>query len=147
MKVPFLIGRVLLGGFFLYNGVNHFQRRRALAQYAGAKHVPAPDLGVALSGALLLVGGTSILLGLKPKIGTAAIFAFLAAVSPVMHDFWNAEDAGQRHNDMIHFSKNMALLGASLALMGVEEPWPLSVPVDQPSAPARVLQFARKLAA
>jgi hypothetical protein len=28
---------------------------------------------------------------------------------------------------MIHFSKNMALLGAALALMSVEEPWPASL--------------------
>jgi hypothetical protein len=32
-------------------------------------------------------------------------------------------------NDMIHFMKNMAMLGAAIALMGVEEPWPASVPV------------------
>jgi hypothetical protein len=30
---------------------------------------------------------------------------------------------------MIHFSKNMALLGAAIALMGVDEPWPASVPL------------------
>jgi hypothetical protein len=43
-----------------------------------------------------------------------------------MHDFWNQEPA-QQTNDMIHFSKNMALLGAALALMGVPEPWPASL--------------------
>ncbi len=32
---------------------------------------------------------------------------------------------------MINFSKNMALLGGALALMGVEEPWPASVPVGR----------------
>jgi uncharacterized membrane protein YphA (DoxX/SURF4 family) len=102
---------------------------------------------VALSGAVLLIGGTSILLGIKPKIGTAAILAFLAGVSPTMHDFWHADDPAQRHNDMIQFSKNMALLGAALALLGVEEPWPASVPVAQPSRTERVLHFARRLAA
>ena len=30
---------------------------------------------------------------------------------------------------MINFSKNMALLGAAIALMGMEEPWPASVPL------------------
>jgi hypothetical protein len=42
------------------------------------------------------------------------------------------EDPQQRMNDMVNFSKNMALLGAGLALMAVEEPWPASVPVAQP---------------
>ncbi len=121
MRIAFLLGRILFGGFFLYNGINHFKQRQALSQYAGAKKVPAPDVAVILSGALLLAGGGSLLLGVKPKYGALAIAAFLAAVSPAIHDFWRAEDPGQRVNDQAHFGKNMALLGAALALMGAEE--------------------------
>jgi putative oxidoreductase len=39
----------------------------------------------------------------------------------VMHDFWKAQDPEKRQQEMINFSKNMALLGGSLALMGVED--------------------------
>jgi putative oxidoreductase len=88
-----------------------------------------PDQAVTAATALLLLGGASILLGAKPKIGTAAVIAFLAAVSPMMHDFWTQQDPSQRQNDMVHFSKNMALLGAAIALMGINEPWPASVPL------------------
>ena len=147
MKAPFLIGRAIFGGFFLYNGINHFRNRETLSQYAGAKNVPAPDIAVAASGAMLILGGTSILLGVKPKLGAAAIIGFLAGVSPMMHDFWRAEDPNQRMNDMIHFSKNVAMLGAAAALMGVEEPWPASVPIAQPSRLQRVKKTARKLLA
>lgn len=113
------------GGFFLYNAINHFKQQHAMAQYAAAKDVPMPQQAIVASGVLLAVGGASIILGVKPKLGAAALVAFLAAVSPTMHDFWNQE-AGQQTNDMIHFSKNMALLGAALALMGLPEPWPVS---------------------
>ena len=74
----------------------------------------------------MTVGGSSIILGLKPRLGTLAILGFLASASPMMHDFWSAEDPQQRQNEMIHFSKNIALLGAALALAGIEE-WPASV--------------------
>jgi uncharacterized membrane protein YphA (DoxX/SURF4 family) len=121
MKLAYLLGRILFGGYFLYNGINHFKQRQALSQYAGSKKVPSPDVAVALSGALLLAGGGSLLLGVKPKYGALAIVAFLAAASPVMHDFWRAEDPTQRMNDQINFTKNMALLGAALAFMGAEE--------------------------
>jgi uncharacterized membrane protein YphA (DoxX/SURF4 family) len=134
MKVPFLIGRLIFGGFFIYNGINHFRERRTLAQYAGAKKVPMPDVAVTATGAAMLAGGTSILLGIKPKWGALAIMGFLAGVSPLMHDFWKAEDPNQRMNDMVNFGKNMALLGAALALMSVEEPWPASVPLTQPES-------------
>jgi len=132
MKIPFLLGRIVFGGFFLYNGIHHFLERRSLAQYARAKNVPAAHVAVPVTGAALVVGGASILLGIKPRLGALAIIGFLAGVSPAMHNFWKIEDPNQRMNDMINFSKNLALLGAALALMSVKEPWPASVPVAQP---------------
>ena len=147
MKALFLLGRFIFGGFFLYSGIHHFQERKAMAQYVSAKDVPAPELAVTGSGALLLLGGASILLGVKPKIGTLAILAFLAGVSPVMHDFWRAEDPERRQNDMIHFMKNMAMLGAVLSLMGMEEPWPVSVPIGQPNRLELIKRYVRHVAA
>jgi putative oxidoreductase len=144
MKVPFLIGRLLFGGFFLYNGIHHFIERKTLSQYADAKGVPKPNAAVAVTGGLLIVGGTSILLGIKPKLGAAAIIGFLAGVSPLMHDFWRAEDPNQRQNDMINFAKNLALLGGATALMAVEEPWPASVPGPQPGTRERIRRIAKR---
>ena len=67
MKLPFLLGRLAFGGFFLYNGINHLRNRKALAQYAGAKNIPAADIAVPATGALLLFGAASLLLGIKPR--------------------------------------------------------------------------------
>src|SRR5438045_5221664 len=62
MKAPFLLGRLIFGGFFIYNGINHFKQRKELAQYAGAKKVPLPDAAVTATGAAMILGGASILL-------------------------------------------------------------------------------------
>src|SRR5262249_54063824 len=137
MKIPFLIGRLVFGGFFLYNGINHLKERKALTAYAQSKNVPMAEVAVTATGLVLIGGGTSILLGGKPKLGVAAIAGFLAVVSPIMHNFWKAEDPLQRMNDMTNFGKNVALLGAALALMGVDEPWPASVPISQREIEAR----------
>ena len=69
MKAPFLLGRLIFGGFFLYNGINHFKERRNMVKYVDQKNVLAPELAVTGTGLALIVGGSSILLGLKPKIG------------------------------------------------------------------------------
>lgn len=147
MKVTFLLGRLVFGGFFIYSGIHHFTKRKTMAQYAGTKNVPAPDIAVLATGAALTLGGASILLGIKPKLGAAAVAGFLAGVSPIMHDFWHGEDHQRRQAEMVHFTKNMALLGASLALMGVEEPWSASVPVGKPSRLQGIRRVARSLAA
>lgn len=147
MKAPFLLGRLLFGGFFLYNGINHLKQRKNLAMYAQSKGVPKPEIAVAISAVPLLIGGTSLLLGIKPKLGALAILGFLAGVSPVMHDFWRNEDPNERMNNMINFMKNLALAGGALALMGIEEPWEASVPVAQPSLVDRMRIISRRIAA
>jgi putative oxidoreductase len=85
-----------LAASLLYNGINHFKQGRTLVKYVIEKKVLAPQLAVTASGVVLVLGGASILLGIKPKFGTAVVAGFLAAVSPIMHDFWHMNDPGQR---------------------------------------------------
>ena len=122
MKASYLLGRMIFGGYFLYAGIHHMQETEAMAQYSASKGVPAPELAVKATGMALIAGGTSVLLGLKREWGAATIAGFLVGVSPVMHDFWKQRDPEKRQNEMINFGKNVALLGASLALMGMEKP-------------------------
>ena len=143
MKAAFLIGRTLLGGFFIYNGIHHFQETEMIAGYAKSKNLPMAKAGVLATGAALLVGGASLVTGIKPKYGIAAVVGFLGTVTPTIHDFWNAQDPQQRMNDQINFFKNIALAGATLALAGVEEPWPASIPIAQPSQFDRAKDFGR----
>ena len=95
----------------------------------------------------LIAGGASLLLGVKPKAGAMAILGFLAGVSPVMHDFWRDEDPETRNTNMIMFMKNMALAGAALALLGVEEPWEASLQPGKPSLGDEVRRIGRRIAA
>ena len=54
-----LIGRLLFGGLFLFNGINHFQNRAAMTGYAGYKGVPMPSLAIVGSGLWLVASGLS----------------------------------------------------------------------------------------
>lgn len=147
MKAPFVLGRILFGGFFLYNGIEHLLKSKDMAPAAESKGVPMPELAVQLAGVPLIIGGASLLLGVKPKLGSMAILGFLAGVSPIMHDFWSHEDPEKRMGEMINFMKNMALAGGALALMGVDEPWEASVPVPRPTLADKARKVARTIAA
>ena len=124
-------GHLIFGGYFLYNGINHFLKRESLVDYARSKGVQAPEAAVAGSGLLILGGGLSILTGAFPKLGAGLISTFLLGVSPRMHAFWREQDPQRRMNEMVNFTKNMALVGASLVAAAHPEPWPWSVPVDR----------------
>jgi uncharacterized membrane protein YphA (DoxX/SURF4 family) len=125
-NAAFLAGRATFGGYFLYNGINHFVNRGMLVEYARSKGDPAPGIAVAASGLLILAGGLSLLLGTRPKIGAGLITGFLLGVSPQMHAFWKENDPAQRMQEMVNFTKNMALVGASLIASAHPEPWPWS---------------------
>jgi uncharacterized membrane protein YphA (DoxX/SURF4 family) len=123
----FLMGRLIFGGFFLYSGVHHFLDTATLAQYAGAKGVPMPEAAVLLTGALLIVGALSILLGILPRLGLACIILFLVGVTPIMHAFWSVPDPQIRQMDMANFTKNLALMGGALMMLVIPTPWAYSV--------------------
>jgi putative oxidoreductase len=123
-----VLGRAIFGGYFLYNGLNHFKNRQMLAEYARSKQVPSPEIAVTASGALLVLGGLSVLTGVQPKIGASLIGAFLLGVSPQMHDFWRIEDRQQQMAELVNFTKNMALVGGACLVAALPEPWPASVP-------------------
>jgi len=123
----FLVGRLLLGGFFIYSSVGHFSNASMMAGYAQTKGVPSPKAAVIFSGLLLLIGGLSILLGVYPTIGTIALAAFLIPVTFMMHAFWKVQDPMAKMGETVNFTKNLALLGAALILLGVPQPWVVSL--------------------
>jgi putative oxidoreductase len=66
MNTVLLVGRIILGGFFFCNGVNHFLRFGMMAQYARTKGVPFPAIAQGITGLMLLCGGLSIVCGVAP---------------------------------------------------------------------------------
>jgi uncharacterized membrane protein YphA (DoxX/SURF4 family) len=127
MNTLVLIGRFILGGFFVYSGINHFMGFQMMSQYAKMKGVPFPAVAQGMTGLMLLLGGLSIVFGIYPLVGIVLMVAFLLPVSLMMHNFWKIEDPQLRMADKVNFMKNMALLGAILMLLAIPSPWTLSL--------------------
>jgi len=127
MNAAFLVGRIIVGGFYLFNAINHFTKLGVMSGYAASKGIPAAKVAVAVSGILLLIGALSLLTGYRPTIGIAAIVLFLVPVTLTMHAFWSVQDAAARMGEMINFSKNLALLGSTLMFLAIRQPWPFAL--------------------
>lgn len=123
MTILFLIGRIIFGLVFLMFAANHFMQVEMMTGYATSKNVPAPKLAVIGGGVLLLIGALTILTGFQPLIGVIALAIFLVPVSFTMHNFWAVEDEQMKMNEMVNFMKNMALLGAVLMFVAIQQ-WP-----------------------
>ncbi len=116
MGILFLLGRILLGGFFLYNAFGHFKNLAGMTAYAQSKRVPYPKAAVIATGSMLALGGLSIVLGFYIVLGTWLLVLFLIPTTFTMHRFWKEADPMASMNEKINFTKNLALVGALLML-------------------------------
>lgn len=127
MEIAFLIGRIIIGLYWIYGAIAHLTQAKSMVPYAKMKGVPFAEIAVPGTGVLLLVAGLSILTGFYPVIAVAALTLFLVPVTAIMHNFWTVEDQMMKMNDMVMFTKNLALLGYTLILLAIPQPWPFSL--------------------
>jgi len=127
MALAFLLGRIIVGGYFVINAWNHFTKLEGYSGYAASKGVPSPKAGVFVSGVLILLGGLGVLFGVSPTASLTLLILFLVPVSFYMHAFWKETDPNARMQAQIAFMKNIALVGALLMLYAVPLPWAYSV--------------------
>jgi len=124
MRYSALLGRILYSAIFVTSPPFLFSP--VAAGYAGQHGVPAPGLLVPLAGAIALVGGLSVLLGYRARVGAWLIVLFLVPVTLMMHNFWAEKDPMAAQMQLSHFLKNLSMLGGAL-LITQFGPGPLSL--------------------
>jgi len=106
------VGRVFFAAIFLMAGGTHFAP--ATIAYARSAGVPFAEFLVPASGVLAFLGGLSVLLGWRARLGAAMLVAFLVPVTLSMHAFWTVPDPMMAQMQFAMFMKNLGLLGAAL---------------------------------
>jgi putative oxidoreductase len=127
VRVLFVIGRFIFGGFFLTSGFLDLRHYRFFVPLVAASGVPFPRIAVIFALLLIIVGGISVVLGLWPRGGLCLIILFLILVTPIAHAFWARGDRKERAADLSDFMRNTALFGASVMMLVIPQPWPYSI--------------------
>jgi putative oxidoreductase len=112
-----ILGRLLLCTIFLLavvgDGIPHFSDVARVMESVG---VPAPQLLLVGAIVFLLVGSLFVIVGYKARVGAALLLTFLVLASYSFHPFWKLEGKAQQEQ-MIHFMKNLSMMGAMLFVM------------------------------
>jgi len=137
MRAGFMIGRIVLGLYYMITGITDLLNYKMLAGYAASKGVPSAEAAVIVAHLLLVLAGFCFLTGWRPALGVAALVVFLIPVTFTMHAFWAEKAAQMKQMQMINFTKNMGLLGSALMFLGIPRPWPYSVESREPVPPGR----------
>ncbi|WP_117592757.1 DoxX family membrane protein [Haloprofundus halophilus] len=114
---PFLLGRLLFGATLGFMAATNFQSLDETVQYAESKGVPNAEKLVPFASGMAVFGGIGIALWRLPALAAGAAAAFLAGVTPTMHDFWTLDEDEGRQDQQIQFMKNLALFGAAIGYL------------------------------
>jgi putative oxidoreductase len=112
-----LVGRIFYSAIFIMSGPNHF--RSELIGFAASQGVPLASILVPLSGIIAFLGGLSIAVGYRARLGAWLIVLFLIPVTLMLHRFWGLPDAQAAMLQQAMFMKNMSMLGAALLISRV----------------------------
>lgn len=116
MDVLVLVARILFVGVFLAGAMGHLGQTEMMAGYAQSKGVPLARPVVLVSGAQILLGALSVLLGVWADLGALLLVAFLLPTAFVMHAFWKESDPAARMAEQTHFLKDVGLAAGALFL-------------------------------
>jgi uncharacterized membrane protein YphA (DoxX/SURF4 family) len=124
--ITFVAGRFIAGGVYLMAGIQNLLELDAKAGYTASKGVSNATFWVTVASLLLVLGGASIMTGIRPYLGVGAIALFLIPVTLIMHNFW-ALSGMQATIEFHAFMGNLGLLGSALLFVAIPQPWAVSL--------------------
>jgi putative oxidoreductase len=128
LNVAYTLGRILLPLIFIVSGIQKLTNVAGIARLLADNDVPIPDeivpylggltkfeaIGYAV-GAVELVAGLMILLGLKARWGALILVVFTACTIVFVHHFWTMQGEAYLVN-MSEALKNLSIMGGLLLI-------------------------------
>lgn len=110
-KYSGVIARVLISLIFIISGFGKITDFNGALGYMQAFNVPFITFALVIAIAIELLGGISLILGLKIKWGAGALIIYTAIITLIFHT--NLADQTQ----MIQFLKNLAIIGGLILIV------------------------------
>ncbi|MEN3266040.1 DoxX family protein [Pseudonocardia sp.] len=122
----------MLSALFIYGGIQALRSPQGHAQaakpvldavapaidkaieVAPIDHRPDDEMLVKIDGGVKVVAGTLLALGKFPRLSSAALAASVIPTTLAGHRFWEETDEQKKQDQLIHFLKNMGMLGGLL---------------------------------
>lgn len=106
-------GRALLSLIFIMSGVHKMTAWSETVTKMESEGMHMAPLMLIGAIAFEVLGGLSVMLGIRARIGASFLIMFLVPTTLIFHDFWTYEGEEQQMQ-MINFMKNLSILGGLL---------------------------------
>jgi putative oxidoreductase len=110
------VGRLLLGGAFIFAGIRNILNAPLVTQLMSARGVPQARLMLWLGITLQIAAGTLLIAGMWTALAAAGLILFLLVATPMFHNFWDHQgpERAARINGVVG---NVALIGGFLVVL------------------------------
>lgn len=124
MKFLSLLSRAAIGVPFVVLGYAAITEPGGRVKAAENFGIPEDfaDLAVRANGAAMALGGLSVITGVLPQVGAAAVTASMIPTTMAGHAFWKDTDPKQRQANLVQFLKNLGMVGGLLAVIAATKP-------------------------
>jgi len=103
-----LIGRVLLGGIFVFSGYFKVTAVAAFATSLEQRGVPFASVMGVIGAYVEFLGGLAIVLGIEVRYTSVLMIGFVIVATLISHRFWELQDAA-RAAQQTQFLKNVGI--------------------------------------
>jgi len=108
-----VIGRLLLGGIFVFAGMRHLFIIPGVSQAIAQRGVPAPRLVLVSGTVFQIAAGLLLILGIVVPIAALGLAIFTIAASVMLLNFWSMEGAA-REGALNGWLSNLGVIGGLL---------------------------------
>lgn len=116
--VVLLLARLLLAVLFLVMGWGKLTDYSGAVAYMAQTHAPFPAISAAVATVTELGAGLALLAGALTTEVALALAVYTLVTGLIGHPFWSMSGM-MRYDNMIHFYKNISIVGGLLALAAV----------------------------
>ncbi|MEM7080989.1 MAG: DoxX family protein [Pseudomonadota bacterium] len=117
-RVGFLVGRFLLGLYFLIPGITKITGWDGTAEYMAAHGVPLISVLLPLTILIQVGGGIALMIGYRAALVAFVLAGLTLVINLYMHDFWNVTEAVAQAHETQNFVKNLAIFAGLLFVAG-----------------------------
>ncbi|PZQ49000.1 MAG: DoxX family protein [Rhodovulum sulfidophilum] len=111
------LGYLVLGGLFVWAGIDHFRRFAVVSGLLAARHWPRPKAVLVAVSVFQIVAGLGLALGVGRPAAALALAGFTIAASLLLVNFWRF-DGPEREGMRSTFVVNMGLAGGLVLAFG-----------------------------
>ncbi len=112
-----LVGRILVAAIFVLSGIGKMADFSGTTALMNSVGLPVAEMLLVVTILIEVGAGMMLAIGLQTRTAALMLLLFMIPVTIVFHNPWASADSAIIHQQMIHFLKNLAIMGGLLNLL------------------------------